>query len=191
MLSLPWRLAVGALNHLLADAPWATARLARHAGARVTLEGGPFRAALRIGPTGHLLADEGSDPPEVTLTLPDDAPLRLLTDRERLFAGMRLAGAADVAETLGFVFRHLDWDAEGDLARVVGDIPARRLTRAGRAAWRTTRTALARGVENVAEYAGGDGHLILDKATLTAFRQTLAEAAAQLDRLEKRAESLQ
>jgi hypothetical protein len=54
--------------------------------------------------------------------LPDDAPLIRADRSASLFSAATISGSADLAETLGFVFRNLRWDIEHDLSRVLGDI---------------------------------------------------------------------
>lgn len=116
-------------NHLLAQSTWASQRLRDHAGKCFCLAGGPLRLRFQISEDGSFAAASAQQD-DVTITLPADTPLRLLTDRSSIFAGANLQGSADFAETLGFVFRNLRWDAEADLARFTGDILAYRLLRA-------------------------------------------------------------
>jgi len=162
-------LPIAALNHLLAGENWARERLRPFAGAGVRIEGGPLLVSLRIDEHGLLAPAEADAPTTVTLTLPTDAPVRLLFDRASLFAGMRLAGPADVAETLAFVFRNLHWDAEADLARWLGDIPAHRLARLGRRLTGEASEGVRRLAANVAEYASNESGLLAGRADVAAF----------------------
>ena len=120
-----------AFNHLLAAAPWARDRLVPFAGKRARLVLGPLPLEFRIAPDGSF-ESLGTDAPAVEIVLPASAPLALLQGQERgaMMRGAHITGAADFAEALGFVLRNLDWDAEEDLSRVVGDIAAHRLVKA-------------------------------------------------------------
>ena len=119
---------LAAFNHLLAQAPWARERLRPYAGrtARFTLP--PLAGAFGIDPEGHVAAPPAScEVADVTIHLPAAAPLLALQGLDVLMRGVRLEGAVDFAESLGFVLKHLRWDAEEDLSRVVGDIAAHRI----------------------------------------------------------------
>lgn len=184
------RVAVAALNHLLAGESWATERLRPFAGQPLRLEGGPLAWSLVVDASGEFRVSAAAADPVVTITLPADAPWRLLTDRQSVFAAVRLAGAADFVETLGFVFRNLRWDAEGDLAAVVGDIPAHRIARTARQmlAWQgATRRNLA---ANLVEYATEDGELLVPLRERQAFGQAVAALSADVNRLEQRLQRL-
>lgn len=185
-MSAPQNLIVAALGHLLARESWARERLRPHSGAVVCIEGGPLLLALRIDEHGMLAACEPGVEPDVTLTLPADAPLRLLLDRQSLFAGIRLAGSADIAEALAFVFRNLRWDAEEDLARVIGDIPARRLSLLGSRLVREFGEASRRLTANVAEYVSEEVDIVVPAREVASFVSEVDRLRDDLARLGKR-----
>lgn len=180
------KLLVSALNHLLQAEPWARERLRPHAGARVVIVGGPLQLNLGIDEHGLLAAGEPSGTPEVTVSLAADTPARLLVDRSSLFSSVKIAGSVDIAESLAFVFRHLRWDAEADLANLVGDVPARRLAiltgRVGHQLQESTR----RLVDNLAEYAVEDSSLLAAKRDVVSFGNAVDHLRDDLARLEKR-----
>ncbi|MDR0777125.1 MAG: hypothetical protein LBE81_10895 [Azonexus sp.] len=184
MAGLP-TLPVAALNHLLAKESWARERLRPFAGTGVRIEGGPLVMGLRIDEHGLLVPMEVDAPVAVTLTLPADTPVRLLLDRSSLFAGVRLSGAADVAEALAFVFRNLRWDVEEDLARWVGDIPARRLVRLGSRFAGEVGESAYRLAANVAEYASNESGLLAGKDDIAVFAAAVDVLRDDLARLEK------
>lgn len=181
---------LAALGHLLRQESWARERLRPHAGAVVHIEGGPLKLALRIDEHGLLVASEGGTEPHVILTLPADAPLRWLLDRQSLFAGIRLAGSADVAEALAFVFRNLRWDVEEDLARVVGDIPARRLSQLGSRCLQALGEGGERLASNVAEYVSEEAALVVPARDMQAFGSEVDRLRDDVARLEKRVQRL-
>lgn len=181
---------VAALAHLLAREGWARERLRPHAGAIVRIDGGPLLLALRIDEHGLLVACEAGAEPDVTLTLPADAPIRLLLDRQSLFAGIRLAGSADIAEALAFVFRNLRWDAEEDLARFVGDIPARRLSLLGNHLACEFGEASRRLTANVAEYVSEEVGIVVPAREVSGFASEIDRLRDDLARLEKRVQRL-
>ena len=179
-------LVCGPVNHLLKTSPWALARLRSFSGAVVAVEGVPFRLRLKIQDTGFLSVAEPDEPPAVVIFLPADALARLLIDSASLFSSIKISGAADLAETLGFVFRNLEWDAEADLAGFVGDIPARRFMLAGQGVATGLRNSAERGLENFREYFVDEQGLIAADEELVAFGKAVDVLRDDLSRLEKR-----
>ncbi len=129
--------ALALLNHILGKEEWALARLLGFAGQAVRLEFGGKAWVLRISAGGLLETAEEDLLATVSVRLPDDAPVRALTDRASLFSAATISGSAELAETLGFVLRNLHWDVEHDLAQPLGDVVARRalLLARGLARW--------------------------------------------------------
>ncbi len=101
-------------------------------------------------------------------------------------AGASVEGNAEFATELSFVFRHLRWDAEEDLSRLVGDIAAHRLVAtAGRlAAWQQ-RSAANFG-ENLAEYLALENRMLVAGDEFAAFREDMNRLATDLNRCESR-----
>lgn len=179
------------LNHLLAAEGWAQTRLRPFAGQRARFQIGPVAQTLTVASDGSLLPCSDTPPPDVTVRLPATAFRHLLTDPSTLFASAHIAGSADFAETLGFVVRHLRWDAEADLARVLGDIPARRLSLGARRAVQHGRTALQRLEANIGEsLAERDGPLAT-AAEAEHFRSEVRALAEAVARIEQRIATLQ
>ncbi len=178
---------LAALNHLLAAEPWATERLRGAAGKRCRVEVGPFGMDIAVDGDGKFrIADAGGEA-AVHIQIPADALLSLPNGgAASLFAAARLTGSAELAETLAFVFRNLHWDLEGDLARVVGDIPARRLAKAGRSFASWQREFSERFSANLVDFASEEGNLVVPRREFDVFRAALATLRDDLARLEKR-----
>lgn len=186
------RQAISALNHLLSGETWARERLRAFAGQHARLQAGPVRLELLVDGEGYFRRPEaGHDvSPAVTIELPSDAPLRFVTDRNSIFAAARISGTADFAETLGFVFRNLRWDVEEDLSKVVGDVIAYRMVRAGEALMGWQKQAARNLAANTVEYLSEESGLIVPKREAVRFAGDLAELAEALERLEKRVSKL-
>lgn len=177
------------VNHLLGQQRWARERLQPFAGQRVRFAFGAFGLPLAIAGDGRFVAEAGavgSAAPNVTLTLPADAPLRALTDRASLLTAAHIAGSAELAEALAFVFRHLDWDVESDVAHFVGDIAAHRLVAGGRSIARWHQQQATNLALNLAEYFTEESPAITRRADVADFCSQTAELAATLSRLEAR-----
>ncbi len=130
------------VNHILGSEPIATKRLQAHTGRsiRLSFEGWPGllpplpATAFRVTPAG-LIEWCGAEPP----TGPDlrvriDASNPVLAAAQAL-AGTRpkveVAGDAAFATDLNWLFDNLRWDVQDDLARIVGQAPAREIARVG------------------------------------------------------------
>jgi len=134
------------LNHLLRAQEPASQRLVAHAGKAVRVDWRsadarwPKPPALRlvVTPAGLFETLPAADAEvateglriEVDLPAPLDLP-RLLAEGRR--PDTRIEGDTELAADLAWLAEHLRWDAEHDLARVVGDLPARTLVVAGQA----------------------------------------------------------
>lgn len=178
-----------ALNHLLAAAPWAREKLIPFAGKRARLVLGPLPVDFRIAPDGTL-ESLGAGAPAVEIVLPATAPLALLEGRAAMMRGAHISGAADFAEALGFVLRNLDWDAEEDLSRVVGDIAARRIVRTAGEFAAARADAARRLAGNVAEYLRYEQPAGVDKRALAAFAGEVGALRQASDALERRLAAL-
>lgn len=155
------------LNHVIGGEPAAQQRLQPHAGrtVQVSFEGWPSLlpplppTAFRISPAG-LLEWVGSDPPATPeLRVAVDASNPALSFVRGL-GGERpkveIAGDAQFAADVSWLFENLRWDVQDDLARIVGDAPARELSRLGQGIAAGLREAL-RALGSVASrLRGGD-----------------------------------
>ena len=183
--------ALAAINHLLAGEDWARQRLTPFAGQTARLEFGALALPLAISADGLFVAAGRAAPADVTITLPADAPLRALTDRESLFTAAQLSGSAQLAENLGFVFRNLRWDVEADLAQLVGDIAAHRLVAVGSRVASWQRQQAFNLAANLAEYCTEENPTIARRDDVAGFCAQVADLPQQLDRLEARIAALE
>ena len=158
------------LNHVLRAEPVAPARLAAHAGRRISLhlEGWPALLppapplAWRITPAGlfewcglpQTGAIDGAGA-NAEATLPALGDLRITVDASnpaallaRALAGVRPAvqveGDAALAADVGWLLENLRWDVAADLERLFGPVVAHQLHQAGRALARGLHEALDR-----------------------------------------------
>ncbi len=130
------------VNHVIAAEPAAVERLRPHASRTMQIELTGWPALLpRIGPwvfrvtaAGLLEWHDDAALPTPDLRVAVDAanPALLAT---RIVAGERpaitVSGDATFATDLDWLIDNLRWDVQEDLARIVGDAPARQLGRIG------------------------------------------------------------
>lgn len=130
------------VNHLLAAEPVAVDRLRPHAARTMHLElagwpsllpaVGPF--TFRITPAGLVewIEEPSASPPDLRVAIDAANPAALFG---RMVTGERpvitVSGDAAFASDLDWLMDNLRWDAQDDLARIVGDGPAREIARLG------------------------------------------------------------
>jgi ubiquinone biosynthesis protein UbiJ len=178
-----------ALNRLLEAEPWARERLAPFAGMTVELRAPPL-PSLRfvILPGGTLEA--GGDDPALTLTVRPDALPALLQSEEHFVRSVDVAGDERLAAAVMMLVRHLRWDAEEDLSRLVGDVAAHRLAGLARgfAAWQAD--AARRLAESLRDYAVEEKRVLVATAEFAHFSAEVARLRDAIDRLDKRVRRL-
>jgi len=130
------------LNHVLAAEPVALQRLQAHAGRSVQIELRGWPGVLpvlppttfRVSAAGLLEWNEGDAPEPPDLRVSIDASNPALAAMQA-FNGERprveVSGDAAFATDLNWLFDNLRWDVQDDLARVLGPVPAREITRLG------------------------------------------------------------
>jgi ubiquinone biosynthesis accessory factor UbiJ len=174
------------LNHLLTGAPWATERLHQHRGCQFRLRLGQQELDFLVGNGGLLHPCVAGGAASVTIELPAQTPALALFDRGAIFQRARISGSAEFAETLGFVFRNLRWDAEHDIAQLFGDIVAHRLVQGGRRLMAAQVDGIRRLVANGAEYLVFEKRVLPLREEAGQFSQDLADLREELARLETR-----
>lgn len=180
------------LNHLLTQADWARARLRAHTAKQARFEIGSLHLNLVVTDSGHLAnAEEGEATPDVVLTLPPDLAARLLQGQEALTGGIRIAGDAEFADALGFVLRHLRWNVEDDLSRVIGDIPAHRVVGTTRELAAGLPRVLGSAARSLATYLSDEKPTVVATPQLAQLADESAALRDQLARCEKRIQRLE
>lgn len=150
------------LNHVLASEQVATYRLKSHAGRRLVLDLEGWPALLPpVPPLAFTVTRAGLLEWDGEAALPaSEADLRVRVDASNpalaLLQGLTgqrpridVAGDAAFAGDVNWLFENLRWDVQDDLARIVGDVPARELARFG--GW--TAIALREAVQRLSRLA--------------------------------------
>jgi len=177
------------LNRLLDAAPWARLRLAPFAGETVELRA-PLLPTLRLRILAGGAVEPGGAEPGLTMTLKPGLLAALARGEEHAMRSVDVEGDAKLAAEVLVLARHLRWDAEEDLSRLVGDVAAHRLADAGRAfaAWHLD--AAQRLTAAVADYVTEEKQLLARRADLAALGDSVARLRDAVARLDKRVERL-
>lgn len=180
-----------ALNRLLDSEPWARERLAPFCGETLELRAPPL-PAIRFGirPGGRLEAAEFGGEAGVTVTVGAAALAALPRGLQEFVDAIEISGHPGLAAEVRVLLRHLRWDFEEDLARLVGDVAAHRLAGAARdlAAWQAD--GAKRLAESLVAYAAQEKRLVARREELAALAQALALLEAGIERLEQRVRDL-
>jgi ubiquinone biosynthesis protein UbiJ len=108
--------ACAAINHLLAQEPWARAACSAMAARWRPSIVAPWRCVCRSRRTAICAAPEGEEA-RVTISLKlADVPL-MLQNRERAFSYVQIAGDAEFANAISSLSNSLRWEAEHDLEK--------------------------------------------------------------------------
>lgn len=188
MASLTGNLFVVTINHLISQESWASSRLAPFSGQWVKLVIPPFQLVLVIRPDGQFEnADSVLQTPSVSIVLPEDTPAKfIIGDFPGVFSMAKISGSADFAEALAFVFRNLRWDAESDIARVIGDVAAVRSVQIAREFFSWQKSAAFNFAQNLKEYLTEESGSIVTERELGEFSRQTKSLRDDLARLEKR-----
>ena len=158
------------VNHVLDGAAWARERLAAFAGQSIELRAFPLPTVLvTILPDGRVEAG-GSDP-RVSVTF---SPR------------MEVSGDAHLADEVRHLARHLRWDVEEDLSRVLGDVVAHRVVSTARSFARWQGDSAARIAGALADYGVEEARLLVRRSELAWLADSAARLRAALDELEQR-----
>ena len=182
----------GALNHLLDAEPWARERLAPFAGETLELRAPPLPALrFAVGADGRLAPAPETGEPSLAITLRPDVLPAAAKGEDHLLRSIEVEGNAKLASEVMFLARHLRWDVEEDLARLVGDIAAHRLVATARtiAGWHAD--AARRVAEGLVEYAVEETRMLVKRVELDEIAAANARLRDDLERAEKRVERLE
>jgi ubiquinone biosynthesis accessory factor UbiJ len=174
-----------ALNRLLEAEPWARERLAPFAGQVLELRAPPLPSLRFVILPGGTLEAGGGDP-ALVITLTPEALPALLKGEEHFMRAVQVAGDERLATQAMALLRHLRWDAEEDLSKLVGDVAAHRLMNLARgfAAWQADAARRLAGA--AADYAVEEKRVLVASSELEAFASEVSRLRDALERLDKR-----
>lgn len=184
------KLTADALNHLLRQNPWAAEQLRPFAGKIVRITVPPLQTMLMLDAAGEFSTAAEAAMADAEISFSPGAALRALLQPEQASSLADLHGDMELATAVGKVLRGLRWDAEEDLSRIVGDIPAHQITRTAT----RIRDELARQAWSVAgmfsEYWLEEQPLIAKRHHLDQFTQAVDTLRDDTERLAKRLDLL-
>lgn len=184
-------LALQAINHLLGQNPGASEGLARHAGKTVRMDGRLFSLDVAISSDGAFI-DSASAAPDATIRLDPKLLVGLPLKGRVAFKTLDSEGDASLLAELNRIFQTLRWDSEADLAPLVGNMAARRLSAGARNLLAWARQNRASAAATVTEYLTEEQPLLANRPQaeqfyreVDALRDDAARLEARLKRLEQ------
>lgn len=173
------------LNHLLQQSPGAAEVLRRHRGRSVRFDLVATQFDFRIAEDGYF-SEAAVDAPDAVIR-----PTATLLARLPFFGRDALrdadySGDSALLHSLDQVFRSLEWDAEADLAPLVGDVAAHRLAGAGHDALHTLQHSARALGQNASEYLVEEVELMARKVDVARFNRAVDGLADDVARLEAR-----
>ncbi len=188
------RPAAAALNHLLSGQAWARDRLRPFAGKRVSFRLAPLPdLRLLILDSGLVDASipQADAPDDLTVTVKPAALPLLLARDEAALREVDLAGPADLANAVQTLFRDLEWDAEEDLSKLLGDVLAHRVADAARGMLAWQKEAALRLGQNLGEYLTEEQAMLAPGAEAAVLARGIQAAAEDCARLGRRIDRLE
>jgi ubiquinone biosynthesis protein UbiJ len=177
--------ATAALNHVLRSTPLAMERLRKHAGRTAAFHLGPLTLAFTVQTTGEVTAAVPGASRDLEVRISPFLLPRLAAGEEAAYREMEMQGDMELAHEVSFLARHLTWDYEEDLSRVIGDIAAHRVAAGARGLARWTREAGLRTAQGAAEYWTEESPLIASRVKVEDFVREVSELRDAVERLEK------
>ena len=183
-------------NRLLRYDPDTQRRLGELAGKVIclALRDAPTPLRLYVTPTsiGVELSENHAGPVDVTIAGSVPVFARLLNARGQTpVAGeLQISGDIELGQRFQRIVRGLDVDGEEMIARVLGDIPARQVGNAFRAARAWVGHAGATLERDATEYLQEEARVLPKRAQVAAFLGEVDRLRADVDRLEQRANRL-
>ena len=177
------------INHVLARNSWALARLQPFAGKAARFECLPFALTLQVRPDGQVDIATGATP-DVTFRVSPGIALRLAARDEAAWQEVSVSGDIQFAAAVDHVCRNLRWDAEEDLARLVGDIVAHRIALTTGTLQQWGAQAADNLARSFAEYWTEEQPLIASASDVERFNHEVDSLRDAVARLEKRIERL-
>src|SRR5471032_130241 len=183
--------ASAAINHLMAQEPWARQQLLRHAGKVACMAAGSVALRLRVTADGMVEPAPADEPARVTIRVkPSDMPL-IAQNRERAFSYVQIEGDAEFANAISNLSKSLRWEAEYDLEKVLGPIAAVRMVSGARSVFEAIRNGHQKLAENVAEFLLDEKPVLIRPQTVEAFSADVVRLRDDVERAAKRLAKLE
>ncbi|MES2353355.1 MAG: SCP2 sterol-binding domain-containing protein [Pseudomonadota bacterium] len=178
------------INHVLAQAPWARARLVAFAGNTARFRLFPFDYRITVTADGLVEPALVDGPIDTTITLTAPVAVRFLAGDESAQQEMKVDGNTAFAQEIAYLSRHLRWDFEEDLSKVFGDVVAHRTGEGVRDLNAWLSEAGNNLAENFRDYWVQERPLVASREAVEQFIRDVDQLRDDVERLDKRIDKL-
>lgn len=179
------------INHVLAQATWAQARLAPFAGKTIFLRVFPFEHRLTITADGRVEPAATNAVAHTAMSMTPPIALRILAGDEAARQQATVEGDTALASEVAYLAQHLRWDFEEDLSKVFGDVLAHRVGQTARDL-NTWGAQAGRNLgENFRDYWIAERPLLALREAVEQFNRDVDRLRDDVERLEKRIAKLE
>lgn len=179
--------ATNPLNHILRNESWACKRLQSYEGKTVCIRIPPFvNLKMIVQPNGELGHYQDDFEADTTLSILPTLLPRLLAHEESAYEAIDISGDTTFAEDLITIGKHLKPNFEQELGKILGDIPAHRITQAGEAIFQWHINLVNNISESLGEYWQEEQPIIAKENEVKRFSHQVKALENDVDQLEKR-----
>ena len=174
------------LDHLISQNQWARAELLPFAGKTVRFNLIPTSVSFTILEDGRLVMAGDTAQSDASISITPSVALRMLAGDAAAQSQVKIEGDIELATTFAKVIRGIKWDYEEDLSRVIGDIPATKISEFSKHVVKTAKQQTTNLAEMLTEYWQEEQPLIAKKRHVEQFVQEVDQVRDDVARLEKR-----
>ncbi len=176
-----------ALNHLIAQEHWAQELLLLHSHKVISVTT-PFGHILLLINDGMLhKGHQENTSPSVSIEIDKDAIWAFLKEgKPSALKHIRISGDVDLAADLNRLVADLKWEAEEDLAQIIGDAPSHMIFRESKKIIHQGQTAARSLQTSVRDYFVHEKNILVDKNHFAQFKSEIRQLRDHLDRTEKK-----
>ena len=174
------------LQHLITQNSWANTMLQPFAGKSAQFNISLINTTLVILENGSLAIAGETNTPDAIVTIPPSLLLRLIAKDESAKLKINIEGDTHLAAELAKVFTNMRWDYEDDLSKLIGDIPANKMSEFSRQTTKTIKDTTTNLAEMLSEYWQEETPMIAKKRHVEEFNAGVDNLRADVARFEKK-----
>lgn len=179
-------LAAEFLQHITNQNNWSRQHLLAFAGKVVQFNIAFIKTNLLILEDGSLSPATHNAIADATIHIPPSLVLRLLAKDEAAKMLIKIEGDTHLASELGKILQHMRWDITEDFSKVVGDIPAEKITVISKKAVAATKKQAINITEMLTEFWQEEKPVLAKKWQVEQFNTDVDTLRSDFTRLEKK-----
>ena len=187
--ALHGRVLIPLLHHLLDAAPSARLKLSAHAGKSIAIHLPPMTFNMRVDSDGYFQLVSGTET-DAQFQLNPFILARIALGDKAATHRIHITGDTQLAADIGNTLMDLNWDAEADLARYIGDGAAHQLVKIVRNLIQWKRGNIVSTALMLVEYAHEESGMIIKRKPLQKFITDVDTICSDTARLTKRIDLL-